>query len=94
MRKLNQGGNAGGLTEKSVRSAGTRKTGDATTKSRKSRHEEDFENMEVEEVEILIETAEREMKMANDAKRKIGRIKNQTGKAKDAKLAPIENAIA
>jgi len=32
--------------------------------------------MEIEEIEILIENAEREMKQATDAKRKIQRIKS------------------
>jgi len=73
LMKMNRGNE---LTEKSVRSGGTRKTGDATTKSRKSRVEEDFENMEIEEIDILIENAEREMKQATDAKKKIQRIKN------------------
>lgn len=67
--KLDRGQTATG--EKSQRSGGTKKTGATGTMSRKSKAEEDFENMEIEEVEILIENAEREMKLAADAKRKI-----------------------
>ena len=89
LKKLGSGpgGNAGA---RSQTSKGTRKT---DTKSRKSKHEEDFENMEIEEVEILIENAEREMKQAADAKRKITRGKQGTAKAKEAKLAPFEMAL-
>ena len=92
LRKMDKGGGLAGA--KSVNSRGTRRTGgDATSKSRKSRFEEDFESMEIEEVQILIENAEREMKLAADAKRKIQRVKSQTAKAKDAKLQPLENAL-
>ena len=70
LKKLGGGvGSAAGGT-RSLKSGGTRKTG---TMSRKSKNEEDFENMEIEEVEILIENCEREMKLAQDAKRKIAR---------------------
>lgn len=60
LKKLG-GAGAGVGAPKSIRSGGTRKTG---TMSRKSKNEEDFENMEIEEVEILIENCEREMKLA------------------------------
>jgi len=72
-RKLDRGGtapSAKSLAGKSQNSRGTRMTG---AMSRQSRVEEDFESMEIEEVEALIEKAERDMKMAEDAKRKIKR---------------------
>ena len=49
--------------------------------------------MEVEEVEALIEKADRELKMGEDAKKKILRQKGQTKKAQDAKLQPIEEGL-
>ena len=55
---------------RSQNSRGTRRTG---TASRKSKAEEDFENMDIDNVQVLIEMAEREMKTGMDAKRKIGR---------------------
>jgi len=43
--------------------------------------------MEIEELEILIENAEREMKQATDAKKKLQRVKTPgTKKAQEAKL--------
>lgn len=92
-RKLDRGMNlsqAKSITGKSVGSGKTRRTG---TMSRKSRAEEDFESMEIEEVEALIEKADRELKMGEDAKKKIMRQKGQTKKAQDAKLQPIEEGL-
>mmetsp|Transcript_42744 Transcript_42744/g.65681 ORF Transcript_42744/g.65681 Transcript_42744/m.65681 type:complete len:190 (+) Transcript_42744:1763-2332(+) len=90
-RKLDRGGTApSAKSMKSQNSRGTRMTG---AMSRQSRVEEDFESMEVEEVEALIEKAERDMKMAEDAKRKIRRQKATTAQARDAKLGPIEASL-
>ena len=58
--------------------------------SRKSRNEEDFESMEIEEIDVLIENAEGEVRQCEDAKRKIRRQKTLTTKAREVKLEPIE----
>lgn len=72
LRKLDRGGVAGSTTKSIAgRSVGSQKTRRTGTMSRKSRAEEDFESMEIEEVEALIERAEREYKSLEDAKKKI-----------------------
>lgn len=64
MSKLNKG-KAGSQTGKSVRSAGTKRTG---SRSKKSEHE-DLENMDVEEVNGLIKQCEAEIAEAERGKR-------------------------
>ena len=59
---MSRKGGAASAGTKSMNSRGTRKTG---TMSRKSKADEDFESMEIEEIEALIITAEQIMKEKN-----------------------------
>jgi hypothetical protein len=63
MKKLDKGG-LGSRSGKSVRSTGTRRTG--TSRSRKSECE-DFENMDIEEINSLVKQCEDEINEANRA---------------------------
>jgi hypothetical protein len=60
------------------------------TTSAKSRHEEDFEAMSIEEIDVLIEKAHREIEQALDIKRRILKHKMMTKKMKNKKLQPVE----
>jgi hypothetical protein len=61
--------------------------------SKKSKAGEDFESMEIEEIDVLIENAEGEMKSAINAKKSLLKKKSLTKKALDVKLEPIEEAL-
>jgi len=91
LMKMNKGtGSKFGAKSQTSRSQATRRTG---TMSRKSRQEEDFESMEIEEIDVLIENAEGEVKQLDDAKRKIKRQKSLTAKAREVKLEPIDEQL-
>lgn len=64
------------------------------TVSGKSRQEEDFESMDIEEIDVLIEKAQREIDQALDIKRRIIKHKMLTKKVKLKKLEPVEKALS
>jgi hypothetical protein len=61
-----------------------------TTKSGKSKQEENYEEMEIEELDVFIEKAGREIEGNLDLKRRILKHKMLTKKIKHKKLKPIE----
>ncbi len=61
------------------------------TLSGKSR--EDYENMSIEEIDVLLEKAQREIEQALDIKRRIIKHKMLTKKLKLKKLEPVEKAL-
>ena len=63
------------------------------TVSAKSRQEEDLEQMSIEEIDVLIEKAQREIEHEMDMKRRIKRHKMMTKKMKAKKLKPHEEAL-
>ena len=62
------------------------------TLSGKSR--EDYENMSIEEIDVLLEKAQREIDQALDIKRRIIKHKMLTKKLKMKKLEPVEMALS
>lgn len=64
------------------------------TVSGKSRQEEDYEQMSIEEIDCIIEKAQKEIEQAMDIKRRILRHKMLTNKIKKKKLEPVENTLA
>jgi len=70
-------------------SRGTRRTGT----SRNTKFEEDFENMEVEEVDALIDAADMEMKAANKSIRGIKSNPANTFGNKEQKMKPFEETL-
>eukprot|EP00347_Sterkiella_histriomuscorum_P016619 403352494 len=63
------------------------------TLSGKSKLEEDFEAMSIEEIDVLIEKAQREVDQAIDIRKRILRHKMLTKKLKQKKLGPVEGVI-
>ncbi|CDW78193.1 UNKNOWN [Stylonychia lemnae] len=63
------------------------------TFSGKSKLEEDFEAMSIEEIDVLIEKAQREIDQALDIRRRILRHKMLTKKIKQKKLEPVERVL-
>jgi hypothetical protein len=60
------------------------------TTSGKSKQEENYEEMEIEELDVFIEKAGREIDLNLDLKRRILKHKMLTKKIKHKKLKPIE----
>ena len=89
MNKLNKG-KVGSQTGKSIRSTGTKRTG---SRSKKSEHE-DFENMDIDEVNGLVKQCEDEIDEAERGKRQVMR-KAKTSTALNLKkdLQPFNEAI-
>lgn len=61
--------------------------------SRKSKAENDIADMEIEEIEGIIETKEKEMRDINKEKNKIQRSKGMNQGAKDTKMKPLNEAL-
>lgn len=99
LAKLDRGGAAGvsgakSITGRSVGSRGTRRTGTMSrVGSRKSKAENDIADMEIEEIEGIIETKEKEMRDINKEKNKIQRSKGMNQGAKDTKMKPLNEAL-
>jgi len=94
LRKMNQreGSALGGRSQTSrTRSQATRRTG--RTGSRKSRVEDDYESMEIEEIDVLIEGAEAELKTLQAEKRSTLNKKGLSKGAKAARLEPLEEGL-
>lgn len=64
------------------------------TVSAKSRQEEDFEQMSIEEIEVIIDKVQREIEQALDIKRRINKHKMMTKKIKQKKLQPVEAQLS
>ena len=96
LRKMDQrtGSALGGRSQTSrTRSQATRRTGRTGTMSRKSRVEVDYDSMEIEEVDVLIEGAEAELKTLQAAKRSTLNKKGLSKGARAARLAPLEEGL-
>jgi hypothetical protein len=100
MKKM-QGGAAsvGGILRSKAPSARgsqggrSKRTGYSQTKSRTSKHEEDWDSMDITEIDVLIETQEKEMEQANAEIRKIRRNKTIPANQKEAKCEPYEDVL-
>ena len=64
-----------------------------TNASAKSKAEEDFDSMSIEEIDVLIEKAEREIEVNKELRRKVLKHKMMTKKMKHKKARPFEDAI-
>jgi len=95
LRKMNQAGSAlGGRSQTSrTRSQATRRTGRTGTMSRKSRAEVDYDSMEIEEIDVLIEGAEAELKTLQAEKRSTLNKKGLSKGARAARLEPLEEGL-
>ena len=82
-------GSQGGRSKRTAK----RRTGYSQTKSRTSKHEEDWDSMDITEIDVLIETQEKEMEQANAEIRKIRRNKTIPANQKEAKCEPYEDVL-
>lgn len=71
----------------------SRRTGYSQTKSRTSKHEEDWDSMDITEIDVLIETHEKEMEQAMAEIRKIKRNKTIPANQKEVKCEPFEDVL-
>lgn len=92
--KLSKGGAAGGAarsqTGKSVNSRGTRATGRSGSRRSSKKDEFDWEEMGIEELDVMIEGHEREVIEAEKLKKKINSKKVMTAQQKAKEIAPLE----
>lgn len=90
LKKLDQKGGIGSQTGKSQKSAGTRRTG--FSRSRKSEYE-DFDNMDIDEINGLVKQCEDAIIEANRGVKQINKKKTLTDLNKQKELEPFQTAI-
>ena len=90
LKKLDQKGGIGSQTGKSVRSTGTRRTG--FSRSRKS-ETEDFDNMDIDEINGLVKQCEDAITEAERGVKQINKKKTLTDMNKKKELEPFLTAI-
>ena len=88
MRQMSQ--NKSIMGSKSIRSGGTRRSG---SRSRTSKVNENYEDMNIDELDVLIEEGEGEMQRARQEIAKIRRNKTIPAKQKQDKMEPFEEEL-